>query len=132
MRHSRWLLALAFSGVFFDIGQVQPVEAASTVQVKFVDHYDHGRIKLGTNDVTRRLSYGEVKGPFAVTPDDLHNDSTYVESLRIPGCGQSDIGYYYRPGHRYKIVVSSKPGYRCENSFGHDIHGPHAEVIKIS
>src|SRR3954447_23760449 len=46
-----------------DSGQVS---AAPHVLVKVVDRYDHGRIKISVNDVTRRLSYGEVKGPFEV------------------------------------------------------------------
>jgi hypothetical protein len=131
MRCIQGLVALSVGGLA-SVVPAPAVDAATTVQVKFVDHYDHGRIKLGTNGVIRRLSYGEVKGPFAVTPDELHNDSLYVESLRIHRCGQSQIGYYYRPGHRYKVVVSSKPGYRCENDAGNNIRGPHAEVIKIS
>jgi hypothetical protein len=130
VRHGRWLVVLSLCSVL-DVVPVQPGVAATAVQVKFVDHYHHGRIKLAANDVSRRLSYGEVKGPFAVTPDSGGNDFVYVESLRYTRCGETDIGYYFRPGHRYKIVVTGRHGPRCEDASGAIVHGPHAEVIKV-
>ena len=124
------LVLIAF-GVL-DVVHLPAVGAAPTVQVKFVNHYSHGRVKLGVNDVTRRLGSGQVKGPFAVTPDDGHNDFTYVKALRFHRCGESDIGYYFRPGHSYKVVVTGVKVAGCENSAGEPVKGPHAEVIRVS
>src|SRR4051794_29151311 len=113
-----------------DIADIQPAEAARTVQVKFVDHYRHGRVKVGIDNVTRRIGYGEVKGPFAVTPDSMGNDSTYVEALRYDRCGEGDIGYYFRPGgHHYKVVVVQQG--HCDLPSGKRVPAPHVEVIKI-
>jgi len=105
-----------------------PVSATPTAFVKIVDRYDHGRIEIGVNGVIRRMSYGEVKGPFEVQPDSMHNDGITLRSLRRDGCGIAKIGYYFRNGHHYRIVVWPH-GYHCGNT---GPLGPDARVVDVT
>ena len=63
-----------------------------------VDLFNHGEIKISVNHTTHYLAFDHRTGFFAVTPDPSRNDSVTVRSMRYPGCGTGEVGWYFRAG----------------------------------
>lgn len=110
----------------------QDAAAARAVQVKIVDHYHHGRVQVDVNGVVHRLRYGVVRGPFSVVPDSHHNDAIVVKTLRYQGCGIAKVGYYFHPGHTYKLVVFAGGGQCHYGSDGDTVTGPDVKIVQTS
>lgn len=105
-----------------------PTEASGTAQVRLVDNYTHGRIRIYVNGVSHRMHEGDRIGPFAVTPDPMGNDSITVKSLRFDGCGGTQIGKFFRAGHSYRILINDYRGGRCHLADGRTVRAPGAHL----
>lgn len=108
-----------------------PTEASGTAHVILVDRYTHGQIEVSINGVTKRARNGDRIGPFAVTPDPMGNDGITVRLVKHTGCGIAKIGYYFKAGHRFRVLVNDIGGGRCHFN-GRDVRGPSPHVKQIS
>jgi hypothetical protein len=109
-----------------------PAHAASTAQVRIVDRYYHGQVKVWVNRTIHYLGGGHSTGYFAVTPSPSHHDGVSVTSMRYSGCGEGEPGWFFHPGHRYKIVIRTAPppGGCSEN--GTTEPAPEFTITKVS
>ena len=107
-------------------------EAASTAQVRIVDNYNHGRVRVAVDGTSHTVSYGHSTALFAITPSASGNDGISVTSLRFNGCGEGDVGNYFAPGHKYRVVIYHPKGQACMLSTGSRVAGPGFRVVKVS
>jgi hypothetical protein len=107
--------------------------AAGQAQVRIIDRYDHGKVDVGLDDVSRQLTYGDRTHWIALTPAADGNDGINVSSLRFSGCGMGDAGNYFDPGHTYRVVVKGGgDGGYCQTATGARVAGPGLTIVKLS
>lgn len=107
-------------------------EAATTAQVRIVDDYNHGKVRVAVDSTTHTVAYGHSTALFAITPSSSGNDGVSVTSLRFAGCGEGDVGNYFAPGHKYRVVVYHPKGQACILSDGSRVAGPGFRIVKVS
>ena len=109
-----------------------PAQAGSTAQVRIVDRWDHGGVKVWVNGAVRYVTGGHSTGFFAVNSSYRHGGVS-VGSTRYPGCGEGEPGSFFKAGQRYKILVrASPPPGGCSVGNGKTIPGLEFTITKIS
>jgi len=110
-----------------------PARGASTAEVRIVDRYNYGQVKVWVNRTIHYLGGGHSTGFFAVTPSPSHHDGVSVTSMRYSGCGEGEPGWFFHPGHRYKIVIRTAPGPGgCSVGNGKTVPGLEFTITKVS
>jgi hypothetical protein len=109
-----------------------PTAASGTAKVILVDRYTHGQIQISMNGVIKRARNGDRIGPFAVTPDSMGNDEINLYLVKHPGCGIEKIGYYFKAGHRFRVLVDNVGGPNNCHVSGRSVKGPAPHVKQLS
>ena len=107
-----------------------PAGASRTATVRIYDRYNHGRVKVEVNGTSHRLAFARHTGWFPIEPSPSRNDGVAVTSLRHRGCGEGSVGWYFRPGHRYKITIIGTRD-RCHFANGKSVRGPEFRITKV-